>query len=506
MVLSVSPDSAFRQRAGVVQFSSLAAPTAGLNLRDPVTALTDRDALILDNMIPKQGNVVLRNGFRSHQDSLPDFVETTASYNANGIEKLLSFSGNTIYDTTALNGTPALLKSGLGTSRWQSEMISDRLVLFSGADTPLVYNGSTIVDSTISGSGLTASELIGAHVHKNRLFAWTGNDQSFWYGGTNAFQGTFNQFDLGFTGSFGGKLMSMQTWSRDTGSGLDDLAVFFMSSGEIFVYQGSDPGDANNWSIVQRYRSAEPIAIRGFAQVSGDIIYLTNNDIKSVSNLLNSNDESKSKIIQAIQDGFAVYSNNYGWEVNFSPTYGQVYITIPEIPGSRYTHYVLNTETNGFSRFLGINGHAFTEHVGRLYFGGANKIFEMNSGLSDDGSDINFDVVTGSNFFNTPQIKNVTKATLVFNSIAPITVQAGINYDYDRGVFGSGQAGGTIGTNWDEGDWDNFDWASPDVVQRFIYTPVGSGSAVGHSVRGATKNQDFKWYRTDLIYKSFERL
>ena len=53
-----------------------------------------------------------------------------------------------------------------------------------------------------------------------------------------AVAGAASMFDLGQIFTEGGYLMAMATWTVDAGYGVDDLAVFITSEGEVAVYRG----------------------------------------------------------------------------------------------------------------------------------------------------------------------------------------------------------------------------------------------------------------------------
>ena len=90
---------------------------------------------------------------------------------------------------------------------------------------------------------------------KGRVFYWAENKQSFWYATAGAYRGRYGRVRPVSTQiTRGGYLVQMVTWTLDSGSGIDDLAVFIFSTGETLVYQGSDPGDVNDWSLIGRFQ------------------------------------------------------------------------------------------------------------------------------------------------------------------------------------------------------------------------------------------------------------
>jgi hypothetical protein len=115
------------------------------------------------------------------------------------------------------------------------------MALVNGADAPQKYDGATVSALTISGTGLTIANLNGVHIFRSRSFFWDSRTQDFWYSATNALGGTMTKFPLGRVQGTGGNLIAMVTWSRDSGTGLDDLAVFILSSGDIIIYAAQIP-------------------------------------------------------------------------------------------------------------------------------------------------------------------------------------------------------------------------------------------------------------------------
>ena len=88
------------------------------------------------------------------------------------------------------------------------------------------------------------------------MYIWDTSSANFWYGNVNAIGRTFTKFPLSRVVPHGGNLTAMATWNHDGGDGIDDYALFIMSSGDVAIYQGSNPADANNWALVGVYKRA----------------------------------------------------------------------------------------------------------------------------------------------------------------------------------------------------------------------------------------------------------
>ena len=131
------------------------------------------------------------------------------------------------------------------------------MALVNGIDAPQEYDGSTVAALTISGSGLTVTNLIDCVVFNSRVLYVEKDTLSFWYTATNAIGGTLTKFDLSRVGKFGGTLMTIATITVDAGDGPDDFVCFITTTGEVIVYAGTDPSSASTFGLVGRFKNGE---------------------------------------------------------------------------------------------------------------------------------------------------------------------------------------------------------------------------------------------------------
>lgn len=114
---------------------------------------------------------------------------------------------------------------------------SDNDVITSPTGAALV-NGSVTSRSTSTFTGIDSSLLSFVWTHKRRLWFVEENTLSAWYLPVVSITGTAVEFPLQGVFRLGGALLFGGSWSQDSGAGLDDLAVFVTTEGEIAVYQG----------------------------------------------------------------------------------------------------------------------------------------------------------------------------------------------------------------------------------------------------------------------------
>ena len=489
------------------------APVGGLNARDSVAMLPPSDAAVLDNFFPGEGCVDLRKGFTGHATGVGSGdVDTLFEFDNGATQKLLAAGGGAIYDATS-SGAASSLGSGFTNNRWQAINFNGSSALVNGADAPQEFNGSTIANLTISGLGLTVANLIGVNVFKSRTYWWEDNSQDFWSGALNVLGGALVQFPLSRVSKLGGKLVLMASWTLDGGSGVDDLAVFVMSSGEVLVYQGTDPSVAADWSLVGNFKIGEPLGVRSVTKLGGDVVIGTKDGYAPLSKALPAarlgRTAISNKIAKAVVQAGIDYGANYGWQAVHYPRGNRILFNVPLANSLIFHQHVLNTTTGAWCRFTGMNGPSWGVYQERLYFGGiGGQVYRADDGKKDDGGNIEGDAQTAWSYFGDPgQRKQVTAIMPLLSGSGdlPVSVAAQADFRETPLVAGLYLLATGIGTDepWDiiDEDWDVTDstWqdVSDDVTRKWI-AARGVGYAIGARLLVQTQ-ESVRWFAT--IYK-----
>lgn len=479
---------------------SVPAPVGGWNTRDSKDKMPPEDAVILTNWFPDVGYVRLRNGFSSHATGLGGNVETLAEYHATTVRKLLAAANGNIWDATNA-GAASSLASGFSNNRWQWANFNGSMGFVNGTDAPQVYDGSAVSAMTVSGTALTVSNLIGINVFKSRSYFWEANSQDFWYSATNALGGALTKFPLSRVSQFGGNLVTMCTWTMDGGNGPDDYAVFIMSSGDVIVYQGSDPGSADDWSLVGMYRIGSPLSIRSAMKMGGDVVIITKDDYVFLSKVLKDGTNlKKTKAVGAIQTAAASYSANFGWQAILYPAGGMAIFNIPTTT-SRFEQHVLNIKTGAWARFTGWNARCFALYNDSLYFGGSGIVYKADTGMQDGSSAINGDALTAWNRFGTARVKQMTAVRNLMETDGDlISVSSAIGADFlEPNTSYSTTTSVISGTSWDTADWDTSDWPNEFAISSEWKSAAAMGHTFAQRVKVSTGTQSVRWNASDYI-------
>ena len=382
-----------QQRTRISPELDIPPPLGGLNTRDNRGEMPIEDAITLDNFVAGNDSVFAREGFIQWTDDLSGVVESLMPFVRGSISELIAASnGEWNVLSTLQNNTSTQIESGLSNDRWQHVTFNKFLLAVNGEDDPRSYDGTTVATLSYSGdiTTPTAATMNSVHAHKSRIYLWDTGTNDFYYGATNAISGSFSLFPLGTVSNTGGNLIAMKTLSFDAGFGLDDLAVFFLSTGETLVYQGSNPGDADNWTLVGRYFLPPIINNRCVVEFAGDIRIITKSDVISMLEQLRGEGKEirPSKLTGAIKENAALYKNNFGWQAIWYDAKDLLLYNVPTNEGQQSIQFVTNTSTGASSRFTGINANCFGVWDDVLYFGNGSTVYQI-AGQNDNSAAIN---------------------------------------------------------------------------------------------------------------------
>lgn len=127
---------------------SISSPVGGLNFRDSLARMDEKDAIKLDNFFCTPYDVTARSGYTIQTSGIPSQVNTLASYvpSVAGAAKLFAWSADKVYDCTAQGALGSPVVSGNSTNTFQAVNFGTNAGAFlyavSGGDLPLIYNGT----------------------------------------------------------------------------------------------------------------------------------------------------------------------------------------------------------------------------------------------------------------------------------------------------------------------------------------------------------------------------
>jgi hypothetical protein len=480
--------AASQQRVSIGR--AVPAPVGGWDAQSPLANMPPENAVILDNFIPRAGYVELRKGFVPWQEGLPLPTESLLVWRGGTQilpDDIFAAAGGSLYDVSNQNEAPVEVFSGAGNARWQwinfANDAGTFLIAANGSVDPIYYDGSAFASTVITGTAgvitLDPRTLVDVMDHKGRLFFVQENSLRVWFLEPFAIQGTANLLDLGPIFDKGGSILCQATWSLDGGSGADDLAVFVTTQGQVAVYQGLDPSDANNWALVGVYDIGLPLSRRSLIKYGSDLVVLTTNGVVPLSQALKLDRAQENlvaltqKIQNAFQQSTTLYRGNFGWEGALYPKGTLAIFNVPTANLTRSEQYVQNVQTGAWCRFTGINAFCWAVANDQMYFGAADSVCLWDTGYADNTNGIVGDIKTAFNYFGSRgSLKKFEMLQPVLRIGSDLAPAVEIVTDFKEKIPTAVPTTiTTTGGRWDTGLWDAAVW-SPSVQTRDSWTSV----------------------------------
>lgn len=499
------------QKARAVS-QSLPAPVGGWNARDSLADMAKDDAVFLENWFPRTTSVDLRSGYTQWATGLVNQVETLMAYSGSTTQKLFGITNaGSIFDCTSTGAVGAAAVAGLTNGRWQYVNIAtpagNYLWLCNGADAPYTFDGTIWANPAIA--GVTGTNLINVNLHKNRLWAIEKGTLKAWYLPVQSIAGTFSALDLSSFCVDGGYLMAMGTWTVDAGYGVDDLAVFITSNGEVLVYRGTDPSSATTWALVGVWSIGSPVGRRCFIKYQGDLLLICQDGIYPLSGALQSSRVQPQvalsyKIQQAVSDAVTNYGAIFGWQLLSFPAENMLFVNVPILAGNAQQQYVMNAITKAWCNFSGWNANCWELYQELPFFGANGFVGKAWSGTSDAGTAIQANALQAFNYFDTPgQLKRWTMMRPLFNvsGTGNPSIYANTNIDFDQSGSPSPLTFSPITASlWDIALWDSGLWGGSNIFKNWQGCQ-GVGYCAAPRIQLAASTLTVQWIATDVVFE-----
>lgn len=499
---------------------TLSAPTGGLNGRDSFTDMPPNDAFQLDNWFPNLTSVDTRGGSLTYSTGLPAAVESLEVYTGAAGSQLLAFSDGAVYNATAGGAIGSSLISGLNSNLSTSCMFSNAgaqfLLMYTGADAPMSYDGTTLNALTITGlnAGTTQDQIFSGQAFKGRMFLAQYGQLGFYYLAVGAIQGAASYFDLSQQSILGGTLATITAVSQtNDGVGPQDYTLFVTSEGEYILYGGTDPSNAATWSLIGRYYGPPPIGKKAWFKFRSDVYFITEEGVMSFSQIVQTAEEGldtesiTAKLGRQYTDA-AIYDTTQGWCGFIYPRGQALMVNVPLALNTDggYQQFVMNTNSNAWCRYLKWDALCWGLFNRRAYFGTIDgRIVLADEGFTDDGAQVQAVGRQAWNTFDNDQgmgdaDKQFHFATLAMQADgAPaIALSLNTNYEDDQPIYLTDVVGST-GAEWDIATWDVDEWAGGPGT-RTITIPIGKlGYIASLWMQAASSVSGIRWFATRII-------
>lgn len=510
-----------RQRIGQVSTGkSIPAPTRGWNARDNIAEMDPLDAYKLVNWFPGTTSVNLRKGYDDHATNFTGQCESLLVYNGASANSMWGFVGTEAFNVTSSGAVGAAALTGLTNARWQSINVATTagkyLMAVNGADKAAFYTGSAWArdgdGAPYDITGVDTRDCIQINLFKTQVWLVQESTLTAWYLPAGQIGGAATAFRLNGIAKLGGYLMWMATWTIDGGQGIDDLAVFATSQGEIIVYKGTDPSSIATWALVGVWATGAPIGRRSFLSYEGDLLIITKSGVISMSALMRSSSVRPlvpitDRIQSAMASAATSYSGNFGWELVHFDAPNQLYLNVPVMEGADQQQYVMNTITKAWCNFTGWEANCFAVLNDELYFGGNNVVYKAWTGLTDNGDDIQGFGLQAFNYFGDRAYNKRFVAmipTLFTNGAPSLFGTINTNFNISQPTAPLSFSATTYGT-WDgagaTSQWDNAVWGDDLSPQENLQGVTNEGVCGAPTLMASASGIEVQWASTSVVFE-----
>jgi hypothetical protein len=401
------------------------------------------------------------------------------------------------------------------TASSEASFIGSFVITVTGANTfTFVSSGtSTVVAATgtytvLGITGVNSNTFINVNLFKNRLYFTQKDTLTCWYLDVDAIAGPATPLYFGGIARNSGYLQAMGTWTLDAGQGADDYAVFVTSMGEVMVYNGTDPDNADTWALKGVWQLGQTFSRRCFFKWSGDLLLLTQDGLVPLASALQSSRldprvNLTDKIYYAVSQAATIYFANFGWQINYFASENMLILNIPISNGTE--QYVMHTITKSWGRFTGIEAHTWeVSGDADMHFGGNGYVATFYTSNSDDQNNITAAAQQAYSYFDSPgQLKRFTMVRPILQSSGGIpNVYCGLSTDFDTQI-NLGQVSFNPSTQndgiWDVAKWDNANWVGGLTTTKIWQGVTGIGFTGSINLNVAARNIELHWASTDYI-------
>jgi hypothetical protein len=484
------------QRQQTALSTSIPAPVGGWDQKNALAAMPPTNAVVMDNWLPRNGYCDARAGSVVQVNGFTSPVHSLLIWRGPGGDHMFAGSGAFIYDVNTQGAAPGSAVYTPTTSNpWSyvnfQNFGGQYLWACNGGDTPVYYNGTTWTENTgLSGTDgaitLNPANLITCFLNSSRIWGIEKGSTRAWFLPVTAISGVMQCLDLGSVFTLGGELVAGCSWTVEGGIGPSEYCCFITTRGEIAVYQGTDPTNANNWSLVGVFTTGEPIGSRCLLRMGADVIIITTLGIMALSQILTLDREAQERtaLTDMIQNAFrtaqASYSGNFGWEAVAYPAGGYTLFNIPTQSQAAAVQYVQVAQTGRWCRFVGMNALCWGLCNSLLYFGAPDGVYQADTGATDNGNPVTYDVQWAFSAYGLPgRQKTWTMARPLLKTIPRIQPALAMLADYASTVpMNIPTVPAVTSTLWGKMFWGSTIWTDVNAI-RYDWAGLGAVGFMG---------------------------
>ena len=317
-----------------------------------------------------------------------------------------------------------------------------------------------------------------------------------WYLEAGSIYGDAVPFNFGLQFKAGGPLVGLWNWTADGGSGMDDHLVAVSGGGDVAVYDGTDPNDADTFGIRGVWSVGGVPAGRHLAsRFGGDVLLLTKRGPVVLSQLCSGQDGQNtfapSKAANLFNALMLEKSTMTGWSVHLHPEDNALIITVPTYEGQATEQLVQALWNRAWARYRELPIFSAAVWNGKLYYGTTDGKLGINDGYLDGRLLSDVDAYTPVQWAllkplpsdGTQRRVHMLKPKFLAESAEPaFAIEARYGYDMTELAPVSGGVAGS--SAWGSAVWGESVWGGGYTASAPLRGGSGMGADVAIAIRG----------------------
>ncbi len=500
----------------------LPAANRGWILNENLAGSAPGGAIVMENVFPTQTGWRIRGGNEKYATISTGPVLRMWTYQKGSTKKFFASDETNIFDITSVTDTaviPAADVTGQTSGYYSTFQMgtaggNEYVFALNGTDAVQRYDGTSWSAPSIT--GVTSADLIFGWTFASRMFMIEKETLDVWFFPVDAVSGAASQFSLAGIFESGGELLFGSTWSLDAGDGLDDKCVFVSNQGEVAIYQGTDPGDANAWSKVGVYQVAKPMGANATIHAGGDLLISTEAGIVPLTEIIRKDEAALSlaavsRNIEPEWEAQVEARGSVTWELMKWTSNNMLVSSLPITDGSDGAEcLVANLETGAWCKFLGWDTRSLAHYDSGGYFGtNSGTVHKMEETGSDDGASFTCryaGLPDHLGAMGATKIAHSVRASFLADTSFLPKISMAVNYSTDF-PSAPNAVDNFPESLWDVGLWDEAIWL--DLGLKLIATKWVSVGKTGfvHSPQvqitcDSSVRQQIEFVAFDVIYES----
>lgn len=351
--------------------------------------------------------------------------------------------------------------------------------------------------------GVDPADLVAGTVWKGFTIHIERDSTRAWIMAAASLYGTATPLDVGMKAKAGGNMVNAWSWTYDGGSGLDDALVFATRGGDILIYQGTNPTDADLFGLQGVWQVGDlPAGREVMTDRGGELLVITRSGLLPMSVLvkgksLEDQQYETAKIAPIFKAAMQSKANHFGWSARLHPKEGAFIVTVPNGEGQASSQLAMSMTKKSWAIFRDLPAYSMGVFDGDMYLGTVDGTVCVNDTYVDgqplydpaEYTPVQFSGIGAFRNLGRETEKQVQIIKPYFTGAAPPGYAVDARYDFNINELPAVDAATPTGAVWGAAVWGLSLWGNDYSPTSGARGATGMGTNVALAWRGAAINR-----------------